>query len=270
MRTAREKVSEGSDVGYYHCISRVINREFLLGSEEKEELVRLMRSYETMCGVRVVTYCVMTNHFHMLVEVPKRPSAEDLPTDEELVSLVRTARDAYGSGTLKQDLERFRERDQDHAAEELRERFFRRMWDVSWFMRMIKQRFTQWYNKRSGRTGALWEDRFKSVLVEGAGAALTTMAAYIDLNPIRAGLVEDPGDYRWCGYAEAVAGRKAAREGLAVVVEAIRGQKVVPQRVVAEYRVAVFGRAGASGLSETREGEPIRRGVSEERIQEVI
>ena len=75
-----------------------------------------------------------------------------------------------------------------------------RTWKIgkSWFLRLVKQRFTQWYNKRQGRSGALWEDRFKSVLVEGAGPALSAMAVYIDLNPVRAGIVDDPADYRWC------------------------------------------------------------------------
>ena len=139
-------------MGYYHCISRVVNREFVLQEEEKEHLVRLMRRYEAFCGVRVVTYCVMSNHFHLLVEVPRRPAADQLPSDEELVSLARKARDSYGSGTLKQDLARLREQGADAAAEELRERFLCRMWDVSWFMRLVKQRFTQWFNKRKGRT----------------------------------------------------------------------------------------------------------------------
>lgn len=57
-------------------------------------------------------------------------------------------------------------------------------------------------------------DRFKSVLVEGKGEALRTMAAYIDLNPVRAGLVKDPKDYRWCGYAEALGGSRRAQRGL--------------------------------------------------------
>jgi hypothetical protein len=57
-------------------------------------------------------------------------------------------------------------------------------------------------------------DRFKSVLVEGKGEALRTMAAYIDLNPVRAGLVTDPKDYRWCGYAEAIGGSRRAQRGL--------------------------------------------------------
>ena len=61
-------------------------------------------------------------------------------------------------------------------------------------------------------------DRFKSVLVEN-GEALRKMAAYIDLNPVRAGLISDPKDYRWCGYGEAVGGSKRARRGLCRVME---------------------------------------------------
>lgn len=59
------------------------------------------------------------------------------------------------------------------------------------------------------RTGAPGKtDRNRSILVQGSSNALTTMAAYIDLNPVRAGLVEDPGAYRYCGYGEAVGGSR--------------------------------------------------------------
>ncbi len=268
MRAARQRASKKAAMGYYHCISRIVNREFVLGAEEKEHLVKLMRGYEGFCGVRVVTYCVMSNHFHLLVEVPQRPPQAELPRDEDLVSLLRKAQDSYGSATLKQDLERLRSQGEHVAAEQLKERFFCRMWDVSWFMRLLKQRFTQWYNKRRGRTGTLWEDRFKSVLVEGAGPTLAAMSVYIDLNPVRAGMVSDPQEYRWCGLAEAMAGRKQAREGLSVVVNAVRGQEVVPQRVVAEYRMQVYGRAEARGSAQ--ESGPVRAGVSEERVKEVL
>ncbi len=88
------------------------------------------------------------------------------------------------------------------------------MGDLSVFMKDLKQRFSQWYNKRNGRRGTLWEDRYKSVLVEGDAKALMTVAAYIDLNPIRAGIVDQVESYRWCGYASAVAGNRWAREGL--------------------------------------------------------
>ncbi|MFU8849343.1 MAG: transposase, partial [Opitutales bacterium] len=90
-------------------------------------------------------------------------------------------------------------------ADAIRGRLLARMGDVSEFMKSLKQRFSIWFNQTHDRYGTLWAERFKSVLVEGAGNALQTMAAYIDLNPVRAGLVEDPKDYRFCGYAEAVA-----------------------------------------------------------------
>lgn len=47
---------------------------------------------------------------------------------------------------------------------------------------------------------------------------LSTMAAYIDLNPVRAGIVKDPKDYRWSGYGDAVAGKRLRRAGLMRVV----------------------------------------------------
>ena len=240
MRMARWKADENEPVAHYHCISRVVDRRSAFGADEKEQFVRLMRGYEAFCRVRVVTYCVMSNHFHALVEVPRRPPPNQLPNDEELVALLRKAKYSYGAATLKQNLARFREAGQNDAAEELRERFFVRMWDVSWFMKMLKQRFSRWFNKRTSRKGTLWEERFRSVLVEGAGSALATIAAYIDLNPVRAGMVTDPKDYRWCGYAEAVGSGRLAREGLRVAMTARLGRPVVPQRVMAEYRAFLF------------------------------
>ena len=81
-------------------------------------------------------------------------------------------------------------------------------------MKELKGRFAQWYNRRHHRYGVLWAERFKSVLIE-EGQALSAVAAYIDLNPLRAGLCEDPKDYRYCGYAEAIAKNSAqAKHGL--------------------------------------------------------
>jgi putative transposase len=88
------------------------------------------------------------------------------------------------------------------------------MSDVSAFMKLLKQRFAIWFNKAHQRYGTLFAERFKSVLVESQTNALRTMALYIDLNPVRAGLVADPKDYHFCGYGEAVAGHQPARTGL--------------------------------------------------------
>jgi hypothetical protein len=79
-------------------------------------------------------------------------------------------------------------------AQQLRDHYLSRLFDVSIYMKELKGRFAQWYNRRHRRYGVLWAERFKSVLVE-EGQALSAVAAYIDLNPLRAGLCEDPRDY---------------------------------------------------------------------------
>ena len=91
MRQARLKAPDDHEVAYYHCISRVVNREFVLGGEEHEQFVEMMRCYEHFSGVRVLTYCVLSNHFHLLLAVPRRPA--ELPDDAELLSRANGARD---------------------------------------------------------------------------------------------------------------------------------------------------------------------------------
>ncbi len=270
MRRARLKAPRHHDVAYYHCISRVVDRQFFFGEVEKEQFVALMREYEAFCGVRIVTFCVMSNHFHVLVEVPKRP--EGPMSDNELLGKVERLSGVAGRGTTRQMLEQLRRQGHDKAAEEYKEPFLARMWDVSWFMKLLKQRFTQWFNHERGRKGTLWEERFKSVLVEGAGHSLATMAAYIDLNPVRADLVEDPKDYRWCGYAEAMAGKRRAKEGLRVVVAG--AQRLAPEQVslsevLPTYRVWMHGQ-GEENERTDEAGNPVRSGISRETVAAVI
>ena len=208
--TEAQRALEGKPA-IYHCISRVVGRQFVLGDLEKENFVSVMRDYEAFCQVRVLTFCVMSNHFHLLVEVPERPAAD--PTDEELLEHLRIH---YAGGKMREirwQLEQFRKQGDARAAEALRQKFLCRMWDLSAFMQSLKQRFSRWYNSREGRDGFLWSERFKSVLVED-GHAARVMAGYIDLNPVRAGMVKKPEEYRWSGYGEATAGKKKAREGL--------------------------------------------------------
>ena len=180
MRRARFKAEASVQVAHYHCVSRVVDRNFVLGELEKETFVKLMRRYETYCGVRVLSFCIMTNHFHILLEVPKRPAPENLPTDHGLVERLRLAECSYGAETLAQQLAALRQASRVMEAEALRERFFAHMWDVSFFMRLLKQRFSQWFNTNHSRKGTLWEERFRSVLVEG-GDALRTVSLYVDL-----------------------------------------------------------------------------------------
>ena len=279
MRKARPKADSALPVAYYHVVSRVVNRAFVLGDEEKEHFLRLMRRYETFSGVRIVTFCLMSNHFHLLVEVPARPDV--LPSDEELLRRVAAINGHADARELRLPLGEFRSKKRDDLAEALRARYFERMWDVSFFMKTLKQRFTQWFNRRHKRTDTLWEERFKSVLVEAACDTLATMAAYIDLNPVRAGIVADPKEYRWCGYGQTVAGDKRAKEGFSVIVSYFRNQPMTrADKILREYRVHLYMEGEEKGIAEsevpaqsaTAEGEtaPLRRGFSREAIAQVL
>ena len=153
--------------------------------------------------------------------------------------------------------------DGGEEADEIRRKLLVRMGDVSEFMKAVKQRFSVWFNRSHNRFGTLWADRFKSVLVEGAGNPLQTMAAYIDLNPVRAGLAEDPKDYRFCGYAESVAGHEGARSGLKAIWAAyadgeLRASDSVDVALQA-HRELIFGKhAGEAGLSEHQRDRALR------------
>jgi REP element-mobilizing transposase RayT len=202
MRQRRIKARSDSPVGHYHCVSRVVDRTYRFGEQEKEFFRKLFRLYEDFCGIRVLSYCVMSNHFHLLLEVPRRPDV--LPDDSFLLEKLGKI---YSRGTVSSIRREIQLR--SHNPELLaayREQFFRRMWDLSNFMKLVKQRFSIWFNRVHRRRGTLWEERFHSVLIEAQGQALGAIAAYIDLNPVRAGIVTDPKDYRWCSYAESVAG----------------------------------------------------------------
>ncbi len=205
----------------YHCVSRVVDRRYAFGAEEKERFRTLMRMMEKFTGCRVLSYCVMCNHIHVLLEVPPVP-AEGV-SDEDFLSrlsvlygeafvadVARQLNDARHEGGLAGG--------NPERVEEIKGRFTYRMYDLGQFMKGLMQRFTQWFNSTHKRSGTLWEQRFKSVIVEG-GVAARTIAAYIDLNPVRAGMVSDPAEYRWSSYGEAVGGGmkgngKKAREGL--------------------------------------------------------
>ena len=183
-----------------------------------------MRMQENFSGCRVLSYCVMSNHIHILLEVPPMP--EGGISDAVLLKRLSAV---WSEGAVEQvarELAGAREEGDAELAAVIHARFTYRMHNLSEYMKTVLHRFSCWFNRTHSRTGTLWEERFKSVIVE-SGVAARTMAAYIDLNPVRAGKVEDPAEYRWSSYGEAVGGGgkgngKKAREGL---VRACMGHK---------------------------------------------
>jgi len=263
------KVPEDREVGFYHCMSRVVDGQFIFKEAQKERFVAFMREYETFCEVSVLTFCVMSNHFHILVEIPKPPEVK--PSAEVIIKKLRKLTGCQDPGAAEQELEMLRKAKDEAGERRWLERYWARMWDVSGFMKLLKQRFTQWYNHEAGRRGTLWEDRFKSVLVDGAGEALVTMAAYIDLNPVRAGLVSDPKEYRWSGYGEAVAGRKRARTGLQRVVPAMMlGREESVARSMELYRMRVYNQGHEENEAILEDGRKSRGAIPHEEVIKVL
>ena len=236
MRKARIKVANLTAV--YHCISRIVGEEYLLDDKCKETFRCYMRQQAEFAGLQILTYCLMTNHIHILLRVP----APSEVSDAELVDRVQALYGPEASETLR--LRECLERG-GKIPKKIRERLLKRMGDVSAFMKELKQRFSRSYNQTHERFGTLWAERFKSVLVEDHSEALRTVAAYIDLNSVRARLAGDPQDYRFCGYAEALGGDARARAGLMSVMGA--GDWA---QGAAEYRMRLYvegGKAGESG-----------------------
>ena len=285
----------------YHVMSRTAGGEMLFGEVEKEAFRRLMWRMAKFSGVEVLTYALMGNHFHLLVKVPERAKFlkrfEGEGGEERLLEHLSLLYSKAYLASLRQELARVREAGREEEVGLILETFRKRFCDLSCFVKELKERFSRWFNKHHSRRGTLWMDRFKSVLVED-GEALRTMALYIDLNPVRAGLVEDPKDYRWTGYGEAMGGSKRARRGLCRVMEAPmdsweeRRGSLTPGEV---YRCWLFGeglevgvekgmRSGGDVGEERRGLEassgmnsalpvkafPVKKGFSKERVEAVL
>jgi REP element-mobilizing transposase RayT len=253
MRSLRVKI-EGA--AYYHVMNRILERRYILKDEVAEKFRTLMRQVEAFTGVQVVTYCLMNNHVHLLLRVPHRQTM----TDPEMLSRLQQVSSAAAFAEFMDRWNRMVEQKSDSGLAELRNAVLARMFDISFFMKELKQRFTQWYNRRAKRNGTIWQDRFKSTLIQDKPGYLATAAAYIDNNPVRAGLVGDAKDFRFCGYAAALAGDTTAQAGLAKVVEAY-GLHGNAEQVLRRYRLLLFGK----GL-ETEE----KTGYTREEMEEVF
>jgi putative transposase len=233
--------------GFYHCFSRIIDRRFILQSLEKEYFYALMRKVEIFTGVQILTFCVVDNHFHLLLHVPEKQAISD---DTLLLRIAQ-----FESGTVVQNIAQHlrdaRERDDLAACQAIHNRYLPRMHDLSAFMKLLKQRFSIWYNHQVNRKGTLWEERFKSILVENAPMALLSMAVYIDLNPVRAGLTRNPKLYRYCGLGAAMGGQAAARAGLTALM-LFAGGGGTWRQIVGQYRAIMAGALRRRGAHSKR------------------
>ena len=172
-RTSRLIISDEKAV--YHVMSRTALDGFPLKDVEKDFLLDLIKRFSALYFTEVLGFCIMGNHFHLLVKM----IPENRYTDQQIQKRFEKF---YGESR------KFTEGQIPYLQEKLS--------SLSEFMREIKMGFARYYNRRHNRRGYFWGDRFKSVIVE-KGETLINCLAYIDLNPLRAGIVDRPEDYRW-------------------------------------------------------------------------
>jgi len=146
-----------------------------LGDIEKDFMLDLIRRYSKLYLVEILGFCLMGNHFHILVKTFPEYKFTDEEIKKRFVGF-------YGDERIFAD----------GLIPSLREKLS----SLSEFVREIKVGLARYYNKRHNRRGYFWGDRFKSVIVD-KGETLINCLAYIDLNPLRAGIVSRPEDYRW-------------------------------------------------------------------------
>ena len=248
---SRTRLKMAGRTAVYHCISRVVGGQRLLDEVCRERLTSMMWRMAGFCGIEIITFCLMANHIHILVRVP--PKIEI--TDQELLARLKLI---YNRQEIPVLLAERALKERGKIDERLREAWMGRMGDVSLFMKGLKQRFSRWYNRVHNRYGTFWAERFKSVVVEDRRSCVEAVAAYVDLNPVRAGLVRDPKEYRHCGYAEALAGNKLARKGLMSFLWEKKWEEAA-----ASYRMRLFVTGG--GVHQYGKVE-----LSREAIREVL
>jgi len=210
MRTSRLKPEEET---WHHCFNRVSGpssaRPF--GDTEKEQFIRFVMKVSRLSFVEPVSYQILGNHFHLLLRVPA-----GYPTEEE---------------TCRRYWAYYRGRRKLTPGTEACRRWQRRLRDVSWYLRLIQQFFTVWYNRSrpERRRGPLWADRFKNTLLE-SGEAVWRCWMYIENNPVRIGLSRTAAGYRFGSFGRWVQrGRhpfeENVRNALLPMMESILGTR---------------------------------------------
>jgi len=261
-RIRRERIDEA--LGSYHVVSRLLPELEWWDDVEKEEILRLLERLGRGFFVQIHAFCIMSNHFHLLVTAQEGAAAQASKRD-----LVRRYRAIYGKRADpplgEQQPDGSVDPDHDGGVQRLRER----LGDVSRFLQEFKQTVGRRYNARRERRGTIWSDRFKSVVTEKRGDAEVTQAAYIDLNPIRANLVTVPEGYAWSSAGLKVRSPRRAKRLLTPLehpeiarigerwyrtfvycagVEAAKGKPATAGRISQADADAIVARQGALGI----------------------
>jgi len=270
MRPPRLLAAPGCS-GLYHVTSRVVDKRILFGEKERARFLKLAKGYAVFGGIDLVSWCLMGNHFHLMVRV-RAGDAMKL-SDEEV--LERCAH-IYEGWKLERLRVNYANSPSEASRKQLLDPFRERMGSLPEYVGQVKKAFTLWYNFRNNRCGTLWEGRYHSTLMEheedgklvkerGLGGLAQRIAAYIDLNPLRAGEVSEPEGNDWSAYGRAVRGDETALNGLRLLWGAIAGGD---KALLGVHECAVYEEGSEEKIPEAG-SIPKRRGIAREKVLRV-
>ena len=196
MGYARKNLICLQDTPYYHCVARCVRRAWLWGKDEyagrdyshrKHWVIDRLAHLAQIFAIEICAYAVMSNHYHLVVFVDRVKAKRW--TREEVIE--RWSRLHQQPPLIRRYQEPEVLASEREAAERIIATWRERLFDISWFMRHLNEHLARLANAEDQCTGRFWEGRFKSqALLDEAG--LLTAMAYVDLNPIRAGIVKTP------------------------------------------------------------------------------
>ena len=241
-RMPRIKIDD--EDGWYHLCARVAGSPGWYPFHDplaRRKLLDLIKKYMEVFFCDTAGYCLMGNHYHLV----SRFEAFRILSRKEL---------------YERALRLYKNPDAVLVSDRQWERFNKRIFDVSEFMRTLQSEYAKWFNRTYGRKGAFWGARFKSVLL-GESESVMDAVLYAELNPVRAGLVERPEEWKWSSAFLRETGQDYWLTPLIDFIPDIAGSDAkTAYRSSLYYRGAVQIKAGTGFIEAKIVEEEARRG----------
>ena len=200
MPRPRKSLISLSQTPYYHCVSRCVRRAYLCGKDKftgqsyehrRQWVENRLLFLGSVFAIDICAYAVMSNHTHVVLHIDKA-FAQSWSTEDVLKRWHRLSKGTVLTNRYLNAIERSTLSDAEIRTVENTASIYReRLYDISWFMRLLNEYIARQANKEDKCTGRFWEGRFKSQALLDE-TALAACMVYVDLNPIRAGLAKTP------------------------------------------------------------------------------
>ena len=162
---------------FVHVVTRTAGQQILFGDDERERFRKILFKQLKFSGLRALAWCLMGNHLHLLLELPDKEKALAGWTEDDLIARLSVFKDEMSTRLTLADVEMFRRNGHAEGVAEIAARVRERLFDLSVFMKELKQRMTLAYNFGHGRSGTLWEGRFRAGVVQAGAFTLQCLQA---------------------------------------------------------------------------------------------